>query len=363
MATFWTVLFIFLMALDTSRMYQRVQIQFMMKLGMSAHAVSDHLRRAHGNLALSLSSIYRWMKKFRAGRDGCADAKRSGRPTKITPDKIQQITLLLNGDRTLSVRHLSTLTHLGMATVHKALRTVMKLKKRPSTWVPHDLTADQRRRRVETCRRLMRIKAGQRNLIDNIVTGDESWILAYDPETKQASAQWLNTSDKCAPKPRVELRTQKVMLVVFFDSAGVIHREFIPRGLGVGGVVYLAIMVRLRHAIRRKRPDMWRRHQWWLQHDGAPAHRADPVVRYLHQQGTRLLPHPGYSPDIAPADYWFFDRVKKHLRGRRFRDTDELCHTVDTVIAQIPPAEFAAAMARLVPRWRECIHAQGHYFE
>ncbi len=351
MVTFWTVLFIFFMALDTSRMYQCVQIQFMTKLGMSAHTVSEHLRCAHGNLALSLSSIYRWMKKFRAGQDSCKDGKRSRRPTKLTPQKVQQITLLLNGDRTLSVRRLSTLTNLGMATVHKALCTVMKLTKRPSTWIPHDLTADQCRRRVETCRRLLRIKAGQRNLLENIVTGDESWMLAYDPETKQASAQWLNTGARRDPKPRVELRTQKIMLVVFFDSEGVVHREFVRRGLGVGAVVYLGIMVRLCRAIRRKRPEMWRRRQWWLQHDGTPAHRAEPVVRYLLEHNTRILPHPGYSPDLAPADYWFFNRVKRHLRGRRFRDTDELCHAIDTVIAHVTPGEFAAAMQCLVPRW------------
>ena len=58
------LLFIFLMAMDSSCLYQMVQIQFMAKLGMLARVVSDHLHCAHGQLPLSLSSIYHWMHKF-----------------------------------------------------------------------------------------------------------------------------------------------------------------------------------------------------------------------------------------------------------------------------------------------------------
>ena len=31
-----------------------------------------------------------------------------------------------------------------------------------------------------------------------------------------------------------------------------------------------------------------------------------------------LLPHPAYSPDLTPRDYWLFADVKKMLQGKRF---------------------------------------------
>ncbi len=126
---------------------------------------------------------------FRVGHNYCEDTKCSGWPMKLTPDKFKHITLLLNDDWTLSVRHLATLTNLGMVTVHKALCTIMKLTKCLNTWVPHNLIADQCQWCVDSCRWLLHISAGQRNLLECILMGDESWFLAYDLETKQASAQ------------------------------------------------------------------------------------------------------------------------------------------------------------------------------
>ncbi len=53
-------------------------------------------------------------------------------------------------------------------------------------------------------------------------------------------------------KPRTQIAEAKVMLVIFFDSKGVIHKETTPRGLGIGAEVYLAILGRFREQIRRR---------------------------------------------------------------------------------------------------------------
>ncbi len=170
---------------------------------------------------------------------------------KLTAQKMNEIMLKLNGDRNLSVQRLSTLVNLGVGTMHKALMKKLLLKKCPAKWTPHHLTAAQEQRQVDFCRCLLRLKARQRGLTDNIIMGNESWMLCYDPALKRASAQWLGISDTRPSKPHTELRTQKVMLVAFFDAHGLVYREFVPRGLGVGRALYLQIMQRLRHAIRR----------------------------------------------------------------------------------------------------------------
>jgi hypothetical protein len=40
--------------------------------------------------------------------------------------------------------------------------------------------------------------------------------------------------------------------------------------------------------------------------------------------GLGGVAHPPYSPDLAPCDYWFFSRVKEHLRGKRFESEDDI---------------------------------------
>jgi len=32
---------------------------------------------------------------------------------------------------------------------------------------------------------------GDKNFLDKIITGDESWCFAYDPETKRQSSEWV----------------------------------------------------------------------------------------------------------------------------------------------------------------------------
>ncbi len=41
------------------------------------------------------------------------------------------------------------------------------------------------------------------------------------------------------------------------------------------------------------------------------------------QKKINVVPHPPYSPDLAPYDFWLFPAVKRDLKGTKFEmDTD-----------------------------------------
>ena len=44
----------------------------------------------------------------------------------------------------------------------------------------------------------------------------------------------------------------------------------------------------------------------------------------LSELGDELLPHPPYSPDLAPSDYWLFADLKKMLQRKRFGSNEEV---------------------------------------
>ena len=50
-----------------------------------------------------------------------------------------------------------------------------------------------------------------------------------------------------------------------------------------------------------------------LLHDNARAHIGNDVLNYLKQEGVYVIPHPPYSPDLAPCDYWLNDYIKRNL--------------------------------------------------
>ena len=82
---------------------------------------------------------------------------------------------------------------------------------------------------------------------------------------------------KDRPRPkraRMSRSKLKEVMVVFFDWHGVIHYEFVPRGQTVNKEFYVAVLKRLREAVRRKRPQLWTNQSWVLHHDNALTRRS-----------------------------------------------------------------------------------------
>ena len=153
------------------------------------------------------------------------------------------------------------------------------------------------------------------NVLKKVITGDESWVYGYDPETKQQSSQW-NCPDEPRPKKARQSRSHvKSMLIFFFDCEGVVHYEFSPRSQTINREYYVEVLKRLRHAVRRKRPRFWSSGDWLLHHDNAPAHSPNLVQQFLVKHKIVQLRQPPYSPDIAPCDFWMLPKLKMALKG------------------------------------------------
>ena len=82
------------------------------------------------------------------------------------------------------------------------------------------------------------------------------------------------------------------LLICFFDIKGLVHFEFVPRGQTVNRLFYLEVLKRLRDAVRRKRPEMWRSGEWLLHQDNAPAHTALSVRQFLTKNEMTTALHP-----------------------------------------------------------------------
>ena len=46
-------------------------------------------------------------------------------------------------------------------------------------------------------------------------------------------------------------------------------------------------------------------------------------------------PHPPYSPDLAPCDFFLFPRMKGHKKGKRFADVREVKKKTPEVLSNI----------------------------
>ena len=84
----------------------------------------------------------------------------------------------------------------------------------------------------------------------------------------------------------------------------------------------------------------------------------------LDTLGWTVLPHPPYSPDLAPSDFFLFPEMKDYLRGRRFVSRSALGSSVFQWMKANCTQQRLTQGIRLLPsRWKKCIAAGGEYFE
>jgi hypothetical protein len=76
-----------------------------------------------------------------------------------------------------------------------------------------------------------------KNFFNKIIEGDETWCFACDPETKRQSSEWVSETSPWLKKLKFQRSHIKTMLIIFFDSQGIVHKEFLPEGKTVNAGV------------------------------------------------------------------------------------------------------------------------------
>ena len=85
----------------------------------------------------------------------------------------------------------------------------------------------------------------------------------------------------------------KTKLIIFFDSQGVVHKEFVPEGKKVNAEFYKWVMDHLLKRIQRFRTAGFCSRDFFLLLDKAPAHKAASVCQFLTAKKCyNPLPHP-----------------------------------------------------------------------
>ncbi|GFR63333.1 transposase [Elysia marginata] len=101
-----------------------------------------------------------------------------------------------------------------------------------------------------------------------------------------------------------------------------------------------------------------------LHHDNARPHtsrQTQDAMKSLRFYET--LPHPSYSPDLAPSDFYLFLKLKEHIKGKHFEDDDAVQEDVRRWFRGKPHEFFADGMRKLIWRWRACVDKEGNYVE
>ena len=146
--------------------------------------------------------------------------------------------------------------------------------------VPKHLNDDQKMQRMQVCHDILKNFDSNPDFLKKVITGDETWIFEYDPETKRQSLHWKNPQSPRITKARQSKSKIKLMLIAFFDVRGMVHYEFLLQGQTMNQRVYKEILQRLLRSVREKGRDLWESNTWLLHHNNALAHTALSIWKF-----------------------------------------------------------------------------------
>jgi len=214
------------------------------------------------------------------------------------------------------LRMISSELNLNQFTVHQILTQDLDMRKVCAKMAQKNLTNERKANRRDVCLDLLDRLEREPEFFSRFITGDESWILEYDPETKRQSREWHTANPPRPKKARMSKSKIKSMLICFFDSQGIVHKEFVPPGQTVNQTFYREVLERLRKRVARVRPGI--AHTWMQHHDNVPCHTAVSINECLAEKSIPVVPQPPYSPDLSPCDFFLFPPAQKPLERALF---------------------------------------------
>ena len=130
------------------------------------------------------------------------------------------------------------------------------------------------------------------------------------------------------------------MLIIFFDSQGVVHKEFVPERNTINAEFYKGVTDRLLKCIQRVRPAAFCSRDIFLLHNNVPAHKTARIWQFLTPKNVTTIYHPPYSPDLSPPDYFLFPKLKIKLKGLHFADVAETQETITDELKKAQKRNF-----------------------
>uniref|UniRef100_A0A0K0FSR3 Histone-lysine N-methyltransferase SETMAR n=1 Tax=Strongyloides venezuelensis TaxID=75913 RepID=A0A0K0FSR3_STRVS len=125
---------------------------------------------------------------------------------------------------------------------------------------------------------------------------------------------------------------------------------------------YCAQLEKMHQKLSKKRPSLVNRRDPILLHDNARPYVSKTTLQKLNDLKYETLPHPPYSPDLAPTNFHFFKSLDQFLKDKVFKNEELIKIAFEEFIASREANFYANGINKLVSRWEQCVKANGEYF-
>ena len=296
---------------------RRYIVRFEHSSGFPPTEIHADLQKVYGNGALKYATVCKWVRHFNDGRELIENDPWMGRPVSILMEKnVATVKTLIEEDAHYTVQEMEELSGIHSSSVLKILHERLGLRK---IWVPHLLTDKQKQSLVKLASQVTeKYNKCDPCRLEEIVTGDETWIYHFQPDSKGNNKVWVASEGDRLVIARHCKTSNHMLYAIFFDWKGPVLQIPVPKGSSVTGKFYReSVLTQLVDLYQKRRP-CTSVCGIRLLHDNVPAHKSATIQEDLKESGLHVLDYPPYSPDLSPCDFWLFPRLKEMLAWHRF---------------------------------------------
>jgi len=168
---------------------QRINMKFCFKLQKSAKETHEMLKLVYGDASTTMKTVYKCFEQFCNGCESVEDEEGSGCPsTSKIKENVERVSKMIRSNRQLTIREISEDTNISYGSVQNILTTDLNMRRVSAKFVPCVLMVKQKQQHLSISLELRDRAASDSSFLGNVITGDETWVCGYDPETRVQSS-------------------------------------------------------------------------------------------------------------------------------------------------------------------------------
>jgi histone-lysine N-methyltransferase SETMAR len=338
-------------------MEQRAVIRFLTLKGQSAKSILSELMEVYHQDALCLTAVKKWRKRFLKGRTSLEDDLRIGRPKKS--DLADPLLQLLQETPFISCKCMCCRLKISKTTCLRVLHEDLGMQKFHCRWVPHELLVEQRNDRLVASEHMLEILESLNGTdFSTIITGDESWFF-YEYSLTSA---WARVRDDVPKRANQNFQAKKCLISILWSPAGIHSLLAVPKGTTYNSLFFCAqvvpdLVLNITSNSRRKTLKGLTLHI-----DNARPHNSKVSVNTLARTKAKRFPHPPYSPDLAPSDFFLFGYIKEKMSGVSSISEQDVIDRIKGIFNEIPKEVLISVYIEWIHRLKWVIKNGGEYY-
>jgi len=105
-----------------------------------------------------------------------------------TQENVDRVGEIIWSDRWLTIREISEDLNISYGSVQNILRTDLNMRWASAKFVPRVLTVEENQKHLSISLEMRDRAASDSIFLGNVITGDETWVYGYDPQTRVQSS-------------------------------------------------------------------------------------------------------------------------------------------------------------------------------